>query len=83
MLGVASVILPCVVQVFEPWRFDPLNVTPTAGPVAPLSHSTPSFSGDHLPICERSATSPQTVSGGAAISVVTCTRSAMRRPYAR
>ena len=53
-----------------PFLLVPLKTEPRAGPVAPLTHFPPAFSGDHSPIRGRSATSAQTFSAGAAMSRV-------------
>src|ERR1019366_4766702 len=77
----AATIRPRVVHDLVPSRFEPLNVAPTAGPLAPRSHSTPSDSGDHSPMRVRSETSSQTVLGGAAMSVETFSGVVTGSPY--
>ena len=51
-----------------PLRFTcPRNFAPTAGPVAPSSHSASNVSGLYLPILVTSLTRSQIFSGGASI----------------
>jgi hypothetical protein len=55
----------------------PRKVAPTAGPVLPLTHRPPRFSGLNSPILGRSVTSAHTAPGSAATStlreIVGCT----------
>ena len=68
-----SVIVTGAFHDFPSQLFLPLNFAPSAGPVAPLIQSPPSFSGDHRPIEGRSVTRSHTCSGVAAISFETVT----------
>src|SRR5689334_18375954 len=71
-----------VVQYVGPWPFRltcPRKRAPTAGPVAPSSHSASNVSGLNLPIWVTSLTSAHTRSGGAAMC--TLTDPSMGTPY--
>ena len=63
-----SVISQSVLHDFLPRAFLPLNRAPTAGAVAPLTHSPPVASGDHSPMRVMSLIMSQTFSAGAAMS---------------
>ncbi len=71
--GTQSVTVATVFHVFLPREFVPRNFAPACGPVAPSSHSPPTFSGDHSPIRVTSPTIAQSVSGAAAMSRLTVT----------
>ena len=66
-----TLTLTFVPQAFLPFLFRPLKIAPTAGPVAPLAHLPPWFSGDHSPMRGKSVTSAHTLSGDAENSRVT------------
>src|SRR5262245_34015467 len=54
--GVASTTVQSVDHERLPRAFLPLKCAPTAGPVAPLTHAPPWFSGDHSPMRVTSET---------------------------
>ena len=62
---------------FLPLRFSPTKLAPRAGPVAPLAHLPPVFSGDHLPMFGRSLIKLNSTSGDAAIFRLTTICSVM------
>ena len=66
--GSQAMTVALVDQRRMPFLLEPLKTAPSAGPVAPLIHFPPAFSGDHSPIRGRSATSAHTFSAGAAMS---------------
>ena len=70
LAGSKPTIVTVVDQRRMPFLLVPRKTAPSAGPVAPLIHFPPAFSGDHSPIRGRSETSAQTFSVGAAISRV-------------
>src|ERR1700722_3567988 len=57
----------------NPFLLDPEKMAPGAGPVAPLTHLPPTFSGENSPMRGRSETSSHTVLAGAAMSRVSAT----------
>ena len=68
--GSQATTVALVDQRRTPFLLLPLKTAPSAGPVAPLIHLPPAFSGDHSPIRGRSETSAHTFSAGAAMSRV-------------
>src|ERR1035441_11131480 len=76
-------IVPNVFHLFLPLRFLPRNVAPTFFPTRPRNQVAPSFSGDHSPMRVKSDTIAHTLSGGALISWITLTCSAIGRRVAR
>src|ERR1022692_1263143 len=57
----------------NPFLLVPEKMAPGAGPVAPLTHLPPTFSGENSPMRGRSETSSHTVLAGAAMSRVSAT----------